>query len=563
MVSSLLDSAIDVADLVNEFLKVVIYGVNRCLAGDTPIPYQIRDADGKNQNDKGGSLELLYMRFNGIHRSGKGYYQRPQTMGSSYHVSSVTDEGRLFRNRIENVVESGKKCVFRVTTSTGRSIKATAEHPFLTEQGYSALSDLFPGDEVVINPRVRRSKGSTKPRIRRKHLYVKNHPAGRMKVVNGCIYYRVSVTHSVYEASQNGMSTKEYIRFLNQGNAEAVHNLWHVPKGMEIHHLDENPLNDELSNLFLAGSGGEHQKTFHHGAIRDRFGIYAELDRIVSIEAAGTENVYDIQMEGPYHNFDAGGIMVHNCGKTTLACQFPKPLLLISFEPNKTGGALSVAKVAGVKLLRITTYDDAIRLAAELKGDRSFKSHVLDGATSLQDLALKKLMNLPDLPEQLNWGLVNQDQYRERSEMTKEGLRPFLNLSAHTIVLAKEKDHNPPTDQRNKVLRGLQTESYLASDLGGATVGWLHDTCDYVTRLYLEREVKKVKRKVMFQGKATEKEEEKETGRIIHRLRTGYHPNYAAGLRSSTPEEVPEIVDGENPKELYEHLMAVIQGKGG
>ena len=38
-------------------------------------------------------------------------------------------------------------------------------------------------------------------------------------------------------------------------------------------------------------------------------------------------------------------------GKTTLACQFPKPAILIALEPNKTGGAVSVSKIPGVEYL--------------------------------------------------------------------------------------------------------------------------------------------------------------------------------------------------------------------
>ena len=40
-------------------------------------------------------------------------------------------------------------------------------------------------------------------------------------------------------------------------------------------------------------------------------------------------------------------------GKTTLACQFEKPLVLISFEPNRTGGANSIKRIPGVYVVRV------------------------------------------------------------------------------------------------------------------------------------------------------------------------------------------------------------------
>lgn len=247
-------------------------------------------------------------------------------------------------------------------------------------------------------------------------------------------------------------------------------------------------------------------------------------------------------------------------GKTTLACMFPKPLLLICFEPSMSGGAKSVKKIAGVTYLQIKTLKEATQLAKELKNDRTYKTHVLDSATSYQDIILQEILDLPEVPEQLNWGLVSRDQYRERSEKTREALRPFLNLQANTIVLAKERDHNPPDRDKPKMLRGFQVESFFASDLGGATVGWLHDACDYVARLYMEKETVEKITMLNVNGKQKERREVVETGKVVRRLRSMYHPNFAAGFRSENPEAVPEYIEANTPQEMYEKTMKVIRG---
>ena len=56
-----------------------------------------------------------------------------------------------------------------------------------------------------------------------------------------------------------------------------------------------------------------------------------------------------------------------------------------------------------------------------------------------------------------------------------------------------------------------------------------------------------------------------ETGRLIRRLRLKYHPNYAAGPRSASGdaewtknEELPEFIDGETSRDLYNNLIAAI-----
>lgn len=256
-------------------------------------------------------------------------------------------------------------------------------------------------------------------------------------------------------------------------------------------------------------------------------------------------------------------------GKTTLACEFPKPLLLISFEPAKTGGAKSVKKVPGVTYLKITSSKQAFQLAEELVGNTEFKTHVLDTVTSYQDLILQEVIGKP-VPEQLNWGIISQDDYRDRSSKTKEGLRPFLNLDCHTILLAQEKDHNPPKDgpkDRNKLVRGMQDESFFSADLGGATVAWLRDASDYIVQLYITKEIRRWTDKVPALGKnpdgsikMKEIEYEEETGKLVRRLRTMYHPNYDSGMRSEDPSVVPEYIEAHSPKEMYDKVMKVIRG---
>lgn len=264
---------------------------------------------------------------------------------------------------------------------------------------------------------------------------------------------------------------------------------------------------------------------------------------------------------------------LNRVGKTSLACQFPKPLLLLSFEPNKSGGARSVTAIPGVRLFKITSSADALRLADELDKDNEYKSVVVDSATSYQDLFLKEILGLSTLPEQLSFGTVSGEQYRQRSEKVKEGLRPFLNLEKHVIITAKEKDHNPPKEERTtssgktqpdmrpKFIRGMQQESFVASDLGGAAVSWLHDACDYIGRLYLAKEVITTKSIRKIGNRDIESETEEETGRITHRVRTMYHPNFAAGFRSPNPESIPEYVEGHTPEKLYAELIRVITGK--
>lgn len=253
----------------------------------------------------------------------------------------------------------------------------------------------------------------------------------------------------------------------------------------------------------------------------------------------------------------------NGCGKTTLACKFPKPLLLLSMEPNKTGGALSVTKVAGVKYLRVDSVERAAKLSDELRESNPFRTVVLDSVTSYQDLVLKKILGR--LPEQLNWGGVTRDQYRARSEQTKEGLRPFLNLECHVVCVAKQRDHNPPKDDKPEIIQGvkedgqvglLQVGSWFAADLGGATVGWLNDAADYIGHMYFDWETKVVEGAAVNGVKRTRVER---TGKVIRKLRTGFHPNFCARFRIPTGDDDGDEVN-EIEKPTYEKIAALIRG---
>ena len=46
------------------------------------------------------------------------------------------------------------------------------------------------------------------------------------------------------------------------------------------------------------------------------------FDKVVSIEYLGKEDVYDIEVSGPYHNFVANGIVVHNCSINTISGRY-------------------------------------------------------------------------------------------------------------------------------------------------------------------------------------------------------------------------------------------------
>ena len=65
-------------------------------------------------------------------------------------VWSLDEKLRLIPRTLTHVFSSGVKEVFRVRLRSGREVTATANHPFLTYEGWRALGDLAPGSRVAV-----------------------------------------------------------------------------------------------------------------------------------------------------------------------------------------------------------------------------------------------------------------------------------------------------------------------------------------------------------------------------------------------------------------------------
>jgi replicative DNA helicase len=69
-------------------------------------------------------------------------------------VWSVDDRLRLVRRTMTHVFPSGTKPVFEMRMRSGRRVKASANHPFLTVQGWRALEELAVGSRLAVPRRL-------------------------------------------------------------------------------------------------------------------------------------------------------------------------------------------------------------------------------------------------------------------------------------------------------------------------------------------------------------------------------------------------------------------------
>lgn len=281
-------------------------GVSGCLVGDAMI--------GVNRAGKGGRMRLAHVvhMFNGGRSSGKVWDSSIPTM-----VAARDASGFVRLKKLVAAYESGEKMVYEISIRGGASLRATLDHRFLTENGWRRLGELRVGDRVWVDAGDR-GKGSRK----KKPCYLPqsglvHHPqASNRNAAHKPSRYAVPRHRVVVEASLNGLTFEEYVRRLKVGEIEGLEFL---PREMVVHHKDENPKNNELWNLEVMTTE-EHARL--HGLEGWRNIVFrTRLVQVIGIVERGCEPTFDLEMEGPEHNFIANGFVVHNSGKTTTAAQ--------------------------------------------------------------------------------------------------------------------------------------------------------------------------------------------------------------------------------------------------
>lgn len=134
----------DVAEKLLETIKFAgSYSFNKCLTGDTEL---VRPTGGRFTKRREITIAELYEGFHGTRRSSPWQIRGPKR---GVTVLQVQKDGKIRPGRIIDVTFSGKQRVFVIKTQSGLTIRATANHRFLTPRGYRLVSTLSIGDSVV------------------------------------------------------------------------------------------------------------------------------------------------------------------------------------------------------------------------------------------------------------------------------------------------------------------------------------------------------------------------------------------------------------------------------
>jgi hypothetical protein len=176
-------------------------------------------------------------------------------------------------------------------------------------------------------------------------------------------------------------------------------------------------------------------------------------------------------------------------GKTTIACTFPKPLMVIRPEEVEDGTE-SVRDVQGIKVTPpITDPDQLATIAQRQKETGRYKTLVLDGLERFQDLVMKKHLGLQDVPVQKTWLAVKKPEWNQIGIAFKDLLRSILRLTeqgTHIVMTGGEKLLTA-SDEMKELMTQFTNFKYPPSVVSGLvpTCGtFVHSSCHYIVHTF-------------------------------------------------------------------------------
>lgn len=268
------------------------YGFNKCISGEETI-YRIIPKSSfsptigemwKIKNDRAYAESIgkypLYYRYNTF-----GY-------GSGF---SLNEKNRLIKNKIKDIRYIGVKSLYRMILENGESINITLNHKFPTNNGEKILADIdINKDQIYF--KVGYEKEDTEIRWGDER---KNWSEGKLG-----FQPTGDTPHNLF------------LRYREQLKEDfdkcQICNLSH--NRLEIHHKDGIHINSDFENLIILCPSCHKKEHYKLGRIKQgEKGLLTKLVKIKSIKYLKEAEVFDVEMENPYHSFSIkNGIITSN-----------------------------------------------------------------------------------------------------------------------------------------------------------------------------------------------------------------------------------------------------------
>jgi predicted phage terminase large subunit-like protein len=236
------------------------------------------------------------------------------------------EDGRLSASVVRNWVNQGPDCVFKIRMRSGMSVIANERHPFLVQRdgglSWVRLREIKAGDQLV---RVTGASGKVSSAL---HSNVTNQPSALGSAchttertdgprVSGLRQQTPTIGDPLASNTGTGSDSKsiETCSQSSVGDAQSAENSQarmseRIGAGSSASTMTTNPAKSGRFSATTATSSsgtGRPSACFSAPLSTSDF----TLDPVVAIEAAGCEDVFDIEVEKT-HNFIADGVVASN-----------------------------------------------------------------------------------------------------------------------------------------------------------------------------------------------------------------------------------------------------------
>lgn len=293
-----------------------------CLTGDTQLHFDLPGGLKRRGNQKYTlTLDEIYDRFQPTKgEQGSPFYKRDKVRGMQLR-SCNEESGEIYHTNIADIWKTGKKEVFEIS-SNGKTIEASAEHKFFTDQGWLKVKDFEKNTELCLESIVAPNEviqevvidsGEEKwvplTGYESEYLLSSHGRLQRIKVGRGSQVSRIKTPTVAKNYLVASVSKGKVTKVIHLHREIFSHFVGDIPEGQVVRHLDGNSYNISLNNLAVGTHQDNSDDTKRYGGKPKLATSFFPIDSIISL---GTKPTYDIEVTGPYHNFSANGFIVHN-----------------------------------------------------------------------------------------------------------------------------------------------------------------------------------------------------------------------------------------------------------
>lgn len=267
------------------------YGFNKCIDGEEKIYRAGLNKSGKSTfNPTIAEMYKIKNDFNYAKKQNKLFLRR-RYLSRGYGSGFSLKNERLVKNKIKDIRYEGIRYVYEIKVESGERIKLTANHKSPTQRGEVLTEDLITGKDYLYVNKGHEIEDTVYRFGKGEDNYPKKGQQG---------FQKKNTSYTSLKRIEKELSE---IKCCEKCGRES--------QRLENHHKDGNHGNNNRDNLIRLCSSCHKEEEYLLGRVKmGEKGLLTKLERIVSIERLGEREVYDVEMETPYHSFCTQGNIV-------------------------------------------------------------------------------------------------------------------------------------------------------------------------------------------------------------------------------------------------------------